>query len=174
MASFGERFVGALQLNVSTFEEVERDTTAMGQSVTVIVIAAVASGIGSIFYGGLSALVLGVLSSLIGYVVWAGLVFLIGTKVMPEAGTKTDFAEVFRVVGFAAAPGIVNVLGIIPLLGWLIRFAVWIWMLAAMVVAVRQVLDYTDTTKAIVVCVLGFVGYLVVYLALFLPFALMF
>jgi hypothetical protein len=166
MASFGDRFVGAMKLDARTFEEVEHDPTAMGQAVTVIAIAAIASGIGSLFYLGPFGIARGVLSALIGYAAWAGLVFVIGTKVMPEPSTKADFAETFRVVGFAAAPGIVRVLGIIPILGSLIGFVVFFWMLGAMVIAVRQVLDYSSTAKAIVVCLIGFVAYLCVALLL--------
>lgn len=173
MASFGDRFVGAMKLDVRTFEEIEQDPTAMGQAVTVVVIAAVASGIGNLFYGGLRHIVLGVFAALIGYAAWAGLVFFIGTRLMPEPQTKTDFAETFRVVGFAAAPGVFKVLGIIPFLGWLIGFVVSIWMLVAMVVAVRQVLDYTDTVRAVVVCVIGFIVYLCVVAVLSAPFAIM-
>jgi Yip1-like protein len=170
MASFGDRFVGAMTLDVRTFEEIEQDPTAMGQAVTVVVISAVAAGIGNLFHGGTS-IVVGVVGGLIGYAAWAGLVFVIGTKVMPEPQTKADFAEVFRVVGFAAAPGVFKILGIIPFLGWLIAFAVSIWMLVAMVVAVRQVLDYTDTVKAVIVCVIGFVAYLIVTLFVLAPLA---
>lgn len=170
MATFGERYVGAMQAKVATFEEVERDTSAMGQAVTVIVIAAVASGIGSIYYEGLGGVVGTLLASLLGYAAWAGIVFLVGTKLMADTNTKADFPEVFRVVGFAAAPGIINVLGIIPFLGWLIKFAVSIWMLVVMVVAVRQVLDYTDTMKAVIVCVIGWIAYWIVFLILILPF----
>ena len=170
MASFGERYVGAMTLNVGTFEEVEADTTAMGQAVTVILIAALASGIGNVFRNGISGLVVGTVVSLVAYVVWAALVWVIGTKVMPEPATKADFPETFRVVGFAAAPGIANLLAIIPFLGVLIGFIVSIWMLVAMVIAVRQVLDYSSTGKAVVVCLIGFIGYWCAMFLLMLPF----
>jgi hypothetical protein len=169
MASFGERFVGAMTLNVKTFEEVEADTTAMGQAVTVVLISALANGIGNIFRHGFTAMIYGTVAALVGYAVWAALVWVIGTKVMPEPTTKADFPETFRVVGFAAAPGIANVLQIIPFLGWLIGFAVGIWMLVAMVVAVRQVLDYSNTGKAIVVCVIGFIGYWIALALVMIP-----
>lgn len=173
MATFGERFVGAMKLDEKTFEEVEHDTGAMGQAVTVVVIAAVAAGIGNLSYGGLSGIVVGTVTALIAYAVWAALVYVIGTKVMPEPATSADFAQTFRVIGFAAAPGIFRVLGIIPFLGWLIGFAVGVWMLIAMVVAVRQVLDYTSTAKALVVCLIGFVAYLVISFLLLAPFMAM-
>jgi Na+/proline symporter len=157
MASFGERVVGAMQLNPRSFEEVEHDPTAMGQAAGVIALAAVSSAIGNVWYGGFRGIVWSVIASLIGYVVWAAIVWLVGTKVMPDPATKADFPETFRTVGFAAAPGLLGIVTIIPLLGWLVMFLIWVWQIAAMVVAVREVLDYSNTGKAVVVVIIGFI-----------------
>jgi hypothetical protein len=162
MASFGERVVGAMSLNPKTFEEVEHDQTAMGQAVGVIVLAAVSTALGNIFWGGLTGIVWNAFASLIGYAVWAVIVWLVGTKVMPDPNTKADFPETFRTIGFAAAPGVLGIITIIPLLGWLLLFVIWLWTIAAMVVAVREVLDYSDTVKAVIVVVIGFVVQLIV------------
>lgn len=162
MASFGERVVGAMSLKASTFQEIEHDPTAMGQAVGVIVLAAVSTGIGNVFWGGIGGIVTQIISSLIGFGVWALAVWLIGTRVMPDPATKADFPETFRTIAFAAAPGVLGIVTIIPILGWLILFAIWLWQIAAMVIAVREVLDYTDTIKAVIVVVIGFVAYLVV------------
>lgn len=164
--TFGERVVGALKLDPNTFEEIERDPTAMGQAIGVIALAAVSAGIGNIWYGGVSGILFGIISSLIGYVLWAVVVWLVGTKVMPDPATKADFPETFRVIAFAAAPGLFGAVTIIPLLGWLLMFLIWVWSIAAMVVAVRQVLDYSDTFKAAIVVLIGFVVNLVVWATL--------
>jgi hypothetical protein len=161
--TFGERVVGALKLDPNTFEEIERDPTAMGQAVGVIALAALSAGIGNIWYGGISGILLGIVSSLIGYVLWAVVVWLVGTKVMPDPATKADFPETFRVIAFAAAPGLFGAVTIIPILGYLLMFLIWLWSIAAMVVAVRQVLDYSDTFKAAIVVLIGFVVNLVVW-----------
>ena len=102
--------------------------------------------------------------SLIGFLVWSLIIWLVGTKLMPEPATKADYPETFRVLGFAAAPGLAGVLtivGIVPILGWLaallISLLIWLWQIAAMVIAVRQVLDYSTTGKAILVVLIGFV-----------------
>jgi hypothetical protein len=156
MASFGERVVGAMRLDTGTFEEIERDPTAMGQAAGVIALAAVSVGLGNLYYGGISGILGQVVISLIGYVVWSVLVWVIGTKVMPDPGTKADFPETFRVLGFAAAPGLLGIVTVIPILGWLLLFIIWLWQLAAMVVAVQAVLDYSTIGKAIIVVVIGF------------------
>jgi hypothetical protein len=161
--------IGAMKADVNTFEEIERDTTAMGQAVTVIVLAAVASLIGNVFRNGLTAGVMILIVSLIGYALWAFIVVIVGTKLMPEPSTKADFNEAFRVVGFAAAPGVFNVLAIIPFLGVLISFVISLWMLVVMVIAVRTVLDYTSTGRAIIVCLIGFVIYWVVSFMILTP-----
>jgi hypothetical protein len=163
--TFGEHVVGALKLDANTFEDIERDPTAMGQAVGVIALAAVAAGIGSIWHGGVFTILFGVVTSLVGYSLWAVVVWLVGTKLMPDPATKADFAETFRVIAFAAAPGMIAVVTIIPLLGWLLMVLIWpliwLWSMAIMVIAVRQVLDYTDTFKAVIVVIIGFVAYLV-------------
>jgi hypothetical protein len=151
-----------MKLDPKAFEEVEHDPTAMGQAAGVIVLAAVAAGIGNLFYGGLSGIVWGVIISLISYLAWAAIVWLVGTKVMPDPTTKADFPETFRVIGFAAAPGLLGIVTIIPLLGWLLMFVIWLWMIAAMVIAVREVLDYSNTGKAVIVVVIGFCVNLIV------------
>ena len=47
--TFGERVVGALKLDANTFEDIERDPTAMGQAVGIIALAALASNLGQIW-----------------------------------------------------------------------------------------------------------------------------
>src|SRR4029453_8865861 len=176
MASFGERVVGAMRLDANTFEEIERDPTAMGQAVGVIVLAAVSSGLGNLFRGGMSGIVGNVIIALIGYVVWSVLVWIIGTKVIPDPGTKADFAETFRVIGFAAAPGVLGIAAIVPILGYLVMLVIWLWQIAAMVIAVEAVLGYDTIGNGVIVVVIGFcVNFMVTLLLgmLFLGSALM-
>lgn len=163
MASFTERMIGAAKLDVHIYEEVEADKTAMGQALTVVVLQSVAAGIGSLTTGGVPGLIGGIVGGLIGWFLWAFVVFLIGTKLLPEPQTQSDMGELLRTIGFAASPGVLLVLGAIPLLGGLIRFAVSIWMLVAMVIAVRQALDYKSTGRAVGVCVLGWLAYVIVF-----------
>jgi hypothetical protein len=155
--TFGERVLGAMQLDARAFDDVERDPGAIGQAVAVIALAAISGGIGNVWYGGITGIIAGVVASLVGYVVWAVIVWLVGTKLMPDPQTSADFPETFRVIGFAAAPGLFGVITVIPILGWLLMFLIWLWTIAAMVIAVRTVLDYTETWKAVVVVLIGFV-----------------
>ena len=169
MADLKGRMIGAMQADVKTFTEIEADPSAMGQAVTVIVIAGVAALIGNVFRAGLTAGVMSLIASLLGYALFSFLVFIIGTKLMPEPATKADFNEVFRVVAFAASPGVFNVLAIIPFIGPLISLLIGIWSLVIGVIAVREVLDYTNTGRAIIVCLIAVVICWVILAIVLLP-----
>jgi hypothetical protein len=150
--------IGAAKLDVHIYEEVEGDRTAMVQAMTVVVLSAVAAGIGSM-QAGFRGLVAVSLASLLGWFIWGWLTYLIGTKLLPEANTKADPGELLRTIGFSSAPGMLRIFGFLPLLGGIVSFAANIWMLVAMVIAVRQALDYTSTNRAVGVCVIGWLVY---------------
>ncbi|MEM7009479.1 MAG: YIP1 family protein [Thermodesulfobacteriota bacterium] len=167
MASLVDRMLRASKLDVNLYEEVEADQSSMGQAVTVVVLSSVASGIGTISVLGIKGLIIGTVSALIGWFVWAFLVYIIGTKLLPEPQTKSDVGELLRTIGFSSSPGVLRVFGFIPFVGAIISFAAGIWMLVAMIIAVRQALDYKSTWRAIGVCAIGFVIYLVVIALIF-------
>jgi hypothetical protein len=154
--------VGAATLNISTYEEVEHDQTATGQAAGVVALVAVASAIGSYGMGGLYGSLGQVFSAFIGWVVWSAVTLLIGTKVF---GGTADMGEMLRTLGFAQSVGVIKVLGIVPLLGWIAGLAAGIWMLVCGVVAIRQALDFT-TGKAIGTVVLGWLAMMALGLVL--------
>jgi hypothetical protein len=162
MANLIDRMVRASKLDVNLYEEVEADKGAMGQAIAVVVLSSLASGIGALAYLGIEGLIFGTISALIGWFVWAFLVYIIGTKLLAEPQTKSDMGELLRTIGFSSSPGVLRIFGFIPLVGVIITFAAGIWMLVAMIIAVRQALDYKSTWRAIGVCLIGFVIYVIV------------
>jgi hypothetical protein len=156
MSTFTERFVGAARLSPEIYEEVEADRKATGQAMGVVILSSVAGGIGLLGVGGLGV-VAATMSALVGWVFWAVLIYLIGAKVFAQPQTQSDVGELLRTTGFAAAPGVFRVLGAVPVFGTLILLVVSLWMFVAMVIAVRQALDYTSTGRAIMVCAAGWV-----------------
>lgn len=157
MTNFQNRIIQAAKLDVNLYEEVESDSGAMGQAMGVVLLSAVAAGIGSIGTKGAAGIVIGTITALIGWYVWAYLTYLIGTKFFPEPQTKADHGELLRTIGFSSAPGILRILGIIPFLYEIIFFISGVWMLVAMVIAVRQALDYKSTLRAVGVCIVGWI-----------------
>lgn len=158
--TFVERMIGAARLDSATYEEVEADRAATPQALAVVVLAAVAGGIG--VGAGVRGLVLGTIFGLLGWAVWAWLIYFIGTRWLPEADTRADAGEMLRTMGFATTPGILRVVGIVPVLGPLVTIVAAVWTLVAMVVAVRHALDYRSTGRAIGVCIIGWLVQVVI------------
>ena len=170
MTNFQDRIIRAAKLDVNLYEEVESDSSAMGQAMGVVALSAVAAGIGSIGTKGAAGIVIGTIGALIGWYIWAYITYFIGTKFFPEPQTKADHGELLRTIGFSSAPGILRILGIIPFLYGIIFFISGVWMLVAMIIAVRQALDYKSTPRAVGVCIIGWIIQGVVFWLVFTIF----
>jgi hypothetical protein len=169
---FVMRLIGALALDPVTYEEVEADRSATGQALLVVVLSSVGAGIGARGLGSGSpanTLFLSALS-ILAWAAWALVTYQIGVRVMPAPETRSDVGELLRTIGFSAAPGILRVFGIVPGAAIPAFVITAVWMLAAMIVAVRQALDYTSTARAIAVCGLGWLLTIVIAVGLGLVF----
>ena len=154
--TFAHRLVGATMLDAAVYEDLEADPSATWQAAFVVLLSSLAAGMAT---GGAEfearAIIVGTLGGFVGWVSWAALTYLLGTHLLPESQTRSNVGELLRTLAFAASPGILRVVGAIPPLGWAAFAVTSVWMLAAMVVAVRQALDYRSTSRAIAVCALG-------------------
>lgn len=148
--SMWDRMRGAAMLDVATYEEVEHDSNLTTQAAIVVMIAAVARGVGG-FNSGENGIIVGVVAALFSWLVWAGITYLIGDKLLK--GTAT-WGELLRTLGYAQAPAVLLVLGFLPVFGGILSAIVGIWLLATGIVAIRQALDF-DTGKAILTAFLG-------------------
>jgi hypothetical protein len=146
-----------MRLQPATFEEVEHDQAATSQAALVVAAVGVANGIAWIATNGIVGLITAPIVQLIGWAIASFVLLVVGTKLFPGKNTEADMGQMLRTLGFAQSAGLFGVLAIVPILGWLVLFLVWIWMIVATVVAVRQALDYDDTLKAVVVCVVAWV-----------------
>jgi hypothetical protein len=161
MATLGERMLGAARLDTATYEDVEQDRAATTQALIVVVLTSLAAGLG--FGVSLRAVLINTVAAIVLWAIWAALVFWIGTRLLPETQTRGDWGEVARTVGFAQSPGVLRVLGVIPILGDFIRAIADVWVLIATVVAVRQALDYSSLGRAVGVCLVGWGIQIVVF-----------
>ena len=151
---FVNRIIRACKLDVSLYEEVEADKNATFQAALVVVLSSLAAGVGAIHLGA-SNFLLGPLISLASWYFWAFLIYIVGTKLFPDKQTKSDHGELLRTIGFSSAPGLIRVFGFTPELMTVTFIGSSFWMLACMVVGVRQALDYKSLWKAfgvVVVC----------------------
>ena len=154
--SWTNRAVAAGKLDVTVYEEVEADTTANGQAALVVLVSAVAQAIASAG-GGIGDIIGSSIGAMLGWLIWSGVTYLIGAHVFN--GTAT-YGELLRTLGFAQAPGVFYVLGVIPAVGDFLKLLVAVWILVAGIIAIRQALDIS-TGKAIGVAILGWLALLI-------------
>tara|TARA_B100001146_G_scaffold82453_1_gene73161 strand:+ start:985 stop:1476 length:492 start_codon:yes stop_codon:yes gene_type:complete len=154
--------IGAAKLDTAIYEEVEADTSATRPALTVVALVALATGIGTFGSGGLVGLVVGIAAGMGLWALWAWITYFVGTTLLKTAETNANWGQLARTLGFAQSPGVIKVLGFIPVLGPLVFAIASIWQLVAMVIAIRQALDYTSTWRAVGVAVVGFIPYAVV------------
>lgn len=155
--TFLQRLVGAAALDAAIYEEVEADSSATGQALIIVLASSAAAGVG--LAGGdplsLRRVAFFSLIALFGWVSWALVTFEIGTRLMPAPQTRSTPGELLRTLGFAATPGVLQGLGVLPGVTVPVFVGTAVWMLLAMIVAVRQALDYRSTWRAVAVCVFG-------------------
>jgi hypothetical protein len=156
MATFLHRVMGATALDVATYEEVEADESGGVQAMAVVLLSAVAAGVGGRGLGqSLSVIPVVTLVALLSWAAWALLTYEIGARLLPEPDTRVDVGQLLRTLGFASAPGILRVVGVVPELAMPAFVLTSLWMLAAMVMAIRQALDYRSTVRAVLVSVIA-------------------
>jgi hypothetical protein len=150
--TFVDRMIGAARLDPRVYEEVEADEKATVQALAVVALSAIATGIGR----GEDVLAIGIaVQALFMWVIWAGLSYAVGVYLIPEPQTNANLGQMLRTIGFAASPGILRFFRFIPFLGPFLSFVVGIWVVAAMIVAIRQALDYKSLGRAAVVCLIA-------------------
>jgi hypothetical protein len=168
MTRFTDRIVRAAKLDAHLYEEVEADTGATRQAMGVVLLASVAAGLGAGRWN-FGGMVVGAAVALVAWAVWAYLIYWIGTRLLPEPQTRASHGELLRTLGFASAPGLLRVLGVVPALREIAFLVAGVWALVTTVVAVRQALDYRSTLRAVGACAVGWVvQMLLVALALYL------
>ncbi len=157
MTTLVRRMLGAALLDARVYEEVEADARATRQAIAVVLLASIADGVGLSGPGplNLQVLLVGVFGAVTGWMAWAVLTYLIGTRFLPEPQTRADVGQLLRTLAFASTPGMLRVLALIPSVGLPIYVLATLWMVVAMIVAVRQALDYRSTARAVGVCVAG-------------------
>ena len=166
------RMIRAMKLEAALYEEVEGDKSANVQAGLVVLIVSIAAAIGaglSGVSGGFLAAVWGLVLALLGWLLWALVVYLIGAKLIKGKQTQSSWGEVARTIGFANSPGVFSILAFIPVLGAIISLVVFIWSLIAGIIGVRAALDFS-TTRAVITVVIGWLVMFLLRLLLPIPF----
>jgi hypothetical protein len=154
MSSLVYRALGVSVFDGGTFESVEADRKATLQAVLVVLASSLAGAIAATrsLEPRLTFIAAYMTVAVVVWLGWAQIILLIGGNQFRRPETRVDYGELVRTTGFAAAPGILQILALVSTLATPVFVLTWIWMWAAMVVAVRHSLDVRSTWHAIVVC----------------------
>ena len=158
--SLQARMIRAARLDPSLYDDVAADERAQFQALAVVLLSSLATGI-AFGQGDLAAIGQGMLFAVLGWYITAYLAFFIGTRLLPERSPETPTATggapappgrgpagLLRAVGFASAPGMVRLLGVIPDLLASAMVITTLWMICATVIAIRQGLGFQSTARA--------------------------
>ena len=159
------RMIGAALLRSDTYEDVEHDRSATLQALLVVILVSISSGVGALLRDEVDivdALVFGVIFGVVSWAVWALTTWIVGSTILKTAATEANWGQLARGTGFAQTPGIFSFLVFVPGIGWLIGLVILIWKLAAMLIAVRQCLDYTSTWRAFFVVLIAAIPWLII------------
>jgi hypothetical protein len=154
MGLFAYRLLGAAMMDAAMYEGIEADRRTTMQALAAVMLASLAAGVGAGDWLGTRAVTLTVATALavVTWAAWAMLIFQLGTRVMPDADTQADWGQLLRTTGFASAPGLLLVFGLIPNGRTAVFAVVGLWMFAAMVFGVKHALDYRHVSRALAVC----------------------
>jgi len=157
VGTFLYRLMGAAVLDGGVYEGLEHDRHATWQAATAVVLSSLAAGVGSGGWRGAALSTFATFSAiaLVTWIAWAVLTLQIGTRVLPGRRTHSDMGELLRTLGFATAPGFLQVFAAFPRMTVPVFAGAWIWMFVATVVAVQHALDYERTTRALAVSALA-------------------
>jgi hypothetical protein len=171
-STYGDRIIGALRLDPRTYREVEQDANATGQAALTVVLAALASGIGAILSRDLIGNAVGTaVSSILQWVIFSFVAYFVGASLFSHERTSVTPGQVLRTIGFAQAPKFFAILGIVPLLGWIVGIVVFVWFIAAAIVALREAFEF-DTGRAVGTGLVALIGIVIVDIVLAIVFGI--
>lgn len=161
-----DRMLGAAMLRAETYEEVEEDRGALPQALAIVIAVSIVGAVGNVLGSDadvVQGVVLGVTQGVVSWACWALMTWVVGSTILRTATTQADWGQLARGTGFAQTPGLLNVFAFLPVVGGLIPLVVFLWRFAAMVVAVRQCLDYASTWRAFFVILISFIPAVILY-----------
>ncbi len=157
-SSLTNRIFRAAKLDAHLYEEVESDKSATLQAMLIVILSGIAAGIGSISISK-ESIIYGAFFAVLGWYFWATLIYLIGTKLfLPKHEAKINFKTLLRTIGFSCSPGLIRVFGILPEAEKIVFPVAELWIIIAMIVAVKQVLNYKGIVHSAIICLISYLA----------------
>ena len=160
MRLYFNRIFRAARLDVSLYQEVVAEPALLNQAWITVLLYAMLAAWGSFGRAGAVASNIGMISALIGWYIWAFSSYFIATRFFGGGSAETQRADrkaVIRAMGFACAPGVIRLLGMIPGLGIAVLVLSSIWMIVAATIGIKAALNFESTASAAGACIIGWV-----------------
>jgi len=151
---FSTYFIGAIQLFPQSYSDIAADRGVTKQAFILAILSSIATGVGSVD-GYPEKIPLAALFAFVAWFTWVLLIYILGTKVLREPGTKVEIGALFRVAGFASLPGLIRVLAYLPPFAVIVSAGSTIWMLAMMLIGVQQSFACRRMSRVIAVTLLS-------------------
>jgi hypothetical protein len=163
-------------LDKNLFAEVANNESLLGESLIIVLLVALVSGIGTMVNA--SRPILALLTELInsvlfGWLLWSVIAYFVGTTFF---GGKSSITEMLRTIGYANSPRLLGLFAFIPCFGWIFLLLGSILSLIAGIIAIRESMEF-DTDKAVITAVIGYILYImgstairIIFSGLILPF----
>jgi hypothetical protein len=161
-----DRIMGVVKLQEPVYAEIKRDASALNQAVLVVLLSAIATNAWVAIFApnGLVRALGGVVLAFVAWLLFGTLAWWLGTRWFAPRWAPPDLRQMLTLTGFATAPAVLNILGFVPVIGWLILMVASIWSLLTAYTAVRIGLAADERN--------GLVATFIAYLANALLFAL--
>lgn len=157
MSLYLNRLFRSAKLDTGLFDEVMADKKAQFQAMMTVFIYSMAAAYGSFGRSGTAGINFGMITTLLGWYVWAFSTYFIGIRLLPGAQSEIDRKSLLRVLGFASSPGLIRILGLIPGLSGVTFLVATIWMVAAAAVALKQALNFESIYRAAGISVIAWI-----------------
>jgi hypothetical protein len=157
------RAIGAITFSSAKYREIAAQPSATAQAIIIVLSSCVVPGSASIMYGRAGS----VLYSFCGWSIWFCLAYLIGARIFPESPVDNGVRRLLRTSGFATTPALLGFFSTVQPFGHVMPMVTTVWMITAMVAAIREALQYRTTSRAVAVCLVSWVATSVIRDALF-------
>lgn len=148
MQRIKDRGINVAKLVQRTYREIAVDPGATREAGFVVGMVAIANAIGG-SSNGLGGIIVGLIGAFIWWILFSLVAWWVGTTLFGPPITGANQEALMRTLGYAQAPNVLAILGIIPVIGWIGGVVGGFWVLVTSVYAIRQVLG-VSTGRSIV------------------------
>lgn len=147
-----DRAQNVSMLALPTFRTIQVDPNATKEAAIVVAVVAVASAIGTIGNEGGSILV-SLIGAFLSWLILSGMTYFFGANIFGTPTTQVNMKSLLRTLGYAQAPGVLALFGIIPLFGWMLVLIGGLWSFVTAIVAIRETLQLSTQRAALIAIV---------------------